>query len=448
MNSPFDKIAFRAAAIPVSAEDISAVKRCSVLVPHPDDESLGCAGLIALLIAQKCKIQIILTTDGSMSHPNSNTYPAALLSALRHAELMCALTLLGLTSDHLISYGSTDSSMPGKGEAGFEDLEERLASDLLDFCPELILVPYELDPHRDHRATWQLLMAALERNKIERPKIWEYPIWLYANASVDDIPDLKRNELLVVDVSSHSHLKEACIYAHQSQTTKLIGDDPKGFMLSAEMISNFTNGKEYFMEREKLNPSTTLSSDYFEKLYRKNIDPWNFETSAYERNKYLATIDAIPDGQYPSALEIGCSIGVLTEMLVSKCIRLTAMDISKTALEKARIRLKDSPKVNFIAGGVPSDFPYGKYNLIVISEVGYYLCMGDLLRLRDQVIKALEEDGVLLLVHWTHFVVDYPLTGDEVHDCFGQTKLKLQSSSRTADYRLEIYVKERIANEF
>lgn len=441
MNSTLNKAAFRAAAIPVHMENLSGVKRCTVLVPHPDDESLGCAGLLALLVAQECEIQMILTTDGSKSHPNSSAYPPERLTALRQTELIAALALMGLTTDHLISYQSPDSAMPGKGDEGFEKLTYALTADLSEFAPELILVPYELDPHCDHRATWQLLMAALERSKGARPKIWEYPIWLYANAAAEDIPDLQQNELLVIDVSSQSALKEACIYAHRSQTTRLIDDDPKGFMLSSEMIANFTTGKEYYMERKKLNPDDTLSADYFEKLYLRNLDPWNFETSEYEQKKYLATVNAIPDREYFSGLEIGCSIGVLTEMLTSKCTALTAIDISETALEKARLRLEGSPEVNFMAGSVPADFPPGKYDLIVISEVGYYLSMIDLLKLRDQVINALEENGVVVLVHWTHFVVDYPLTGDQVHDLFGQTVLKLHSCSRTADYRLEVYIK-------
>ncbi|EDM35930.1 LmbE family protein [Pedobacter sp. BAL39] len=448
MNNTFDKVAFQAVAAPVGLDSLSAVRRCTVLVPHPDDESLGCAGLLATLVAAQCEIQVILTTDGSKSHPNSLEYPEAQLIALRHSELLHALMLLGITSDGLISYGARDAAMPGKTQVGFEELTDRLATDLRNFAPDLILVPYELDPHCDHRATWQLLMAALERSTTKRPMIWEYPIWLYAHAAAEDIPHLNPDELLVLDVSRYAALKEKCIYAHQSQTRALISDDPSGFMLSAEMIANFTSGNEYYMQRKKLNPDATLSVDYFEKLYTGNIDPWNFETSDYERSKYLATIAAIPDRAYLSALEIGCSIGVLTDMLASKCNRLTAMDISQVALEKARSRLQGSSNVDFLLGGVPADFPNDRYDLIVMSEVGYYLRMDDLLLLREQVIEALEADGILVLVHWTHFVVDYPLTGDQVHDGFIRTNLELHSCSRTADYRLEVYTKPKRSDEF
>ena len=448
MNNTFDKAAFRAAAVPISVESLSSIRRCTILVPHPDDESLGCAGLLATLVAAQCEIQVILTTDGSKSHPNSREYPEARLIALRHSELLHALLLMGITPDRLISYGTRDAAMPGRSETGFEELTDRLATDLRNFAPDLVLVPYELDPHCDHRATWQLLMAALERSTTKRPRIWEYPIWLYANAAAEDIPNLNPDELLVLDVSKYAELKEKCIYAHQSQTTAMIADDPSGFMLSAEMIANFTIGKEYFMQRKKLNPNASLAGEYFEKLYNSNIDPWNFETSDYEKRKYLATLAAIPQREYPAALEIGCSIGVLTEMLASKCNRLTAMDISKVALEKARLRLDGSSKVEFLHGGVPADFPNDKYDLIVISEVGYYLVMDDLLTLRERVITSLEENGVLVLVHWTHFVVDYPLTGDQVHDYFMQTSLELHSCSRTADYRLEVYIKPAETDEF
>lgn len=441
MINIFDKNKFWGLAIPVDPAHLATVRSCVVMAPHPDDESLGCAGLIATLVARGAKVNVILTTDGSRSHPNSLKFPPAILATLRLTEMNQAIALLGLQTQHLRYYEAQDASMPSKGMPGFEDLLVRLTADLIDLQPDLILVPYELDPHCDHRATYQLLISALERANINRPKIWEYPIWLYEHAGEDDIPDLEEGELLVLNISAYAALKEHCIHTHQSQTTRLIDDDPKGFMLLPEVIENFTRGREYFMERKRINPEGTLHRNYFDQMYQENNDPWNFETSAYERDKYAATIAAIPQGKYAHGLELGCSIGVLTGMLATQCDHLLSVDISETAIEHARQRMAGSTNVDFLVGAIPQDFPSGKFDLIIMSEVGYYLSAEDLVTVKDHIVNAMHKDAILVLVHWTHFVADYPLTGDEVHHLFSTAGLSQVSASRTADYRLDVYRK-------
>ncbi|TCD07594.1 methyltransferase domain-containing protein [Pedobacter frigidisoli] len=440
MNT-FDKIGFWQNAIPVLGTELEHIKRCLVMVPHPDDESLACAGLIATLIGNGALVTIILTTDGSRSHPNSKRYPPDKLALLRIEELRLAMDLLGLGADALRCYGAVDASMPSQGLDGFDELVTRLKADLILIQPDLILVPYELDPHCDHRATHQLLISALEQARIPRPRIWEYPIWLYENAMASDIPDLIAGELLALDVAKYLNLKVECIQAHISQTTRFIDDDPDGFILLPEVIANFTQQKEYFMERKKINPSETLPKGYFEELYQKDTDPWDFEKSEYEDAKYRSTLAAIPPGNYSRALEIGCSIGVFTRLLADRCKQLLAMDISETALDLARKRLSKSTNVEFLLGGIPQDFPSGEFELIVMSEVGYYLSIEDLLIVGEQIVKSLSRGGILILVHWTHFVADYPLTGDHVHDFFNDLGMPHLDVKRHEHYRLDVYRK-------
>lgn len=441
MNNPFDKQKFWKTAISIAPQDLKNYSTCLVMVPHPDDESLACAGITATLISLNVEVFVILTTDGSKSHPNSQKYPAGKLAELRLSELKNALNLLGTKEENWRFYGAEDAAMPGKGMPGFVDLVDRLAADLTQIKPDLILVPYELDPHCDHRATHQLLISALEQSKIGRPKIWEYPIWLYENAIAEDIPKLDKGELLALEVSNYLPLKVKCINAHQSQVSHLIDDDPNGFILLPEVIENFLTEREYFMERKKINPEATLSEKYFEELYSKNRDPWNFETSKYEEEKYNATIAAIPVGNYNKALEIGCSIGVLTEKIATLSNHLVAIDISNTALNQAKERLKSASNVEFRLGGIPTAFPEGDFDLILMSEVGYYLSMEDLLLTRAKIANSLNQNGILVLVHWTHFVADYPLTGDEVHNCFTDQGFSRLHHSATTDYRLDVLQK-------
>ena len=191
-------------------------------------------------------------------------------------------------------------------------------------------------------------------------------------------------------------------------------------------------------------PDTSLPTTYFDNVYRANDDPWAFATSPYERAKYEATLAALPNERYANAFEIGCSIGVLSQMLAQRCDRLLSVDASELPLRTARQRLAPYANVTVEQRSVPAQFPDGQYDLVLLSEVGYYLNLDDLRRTRQLMIDHLTEGGHLLLVHWTPFVPDYPLTGDQVHEEFravagdGQPLTHLLNQ-RTDKYRLDLF---------
>lgn len=185
----------------------------------------------------------------------------------------------------------------------------------------------------------------------------------------------------------------------------------------------------------------SLPTQYFDQLYEENQDPWDFETSDYERAKYAATLAALPNERYQNAFEIGCSIGVLTEQLATRCERLLAVDGSELPLCRARERLADQPHVRVSQMRIPDTYPNNQYDLILLSEVGYYWSREDLIRAQQQILETLLPGGHLLLVHWTQ-PTNYPLTGDEVHDAFcdlEQTSRQLTQRyhQRTEQYRLD-----------
>jgi SAM-dependent methyltransferase len=164
------------------------------------------------------------------------------------------------------------------------------------------------------------------------------------------------------------------------------------------------------------NQPNTLPPEYFDHVYQANRDPWNFESSPYEREKYAATLAALPRPHYAEVFEIGCSLGVLTAQLAPRCGHLMAVDVSEAALVQARARCAGLPQVEIRQLRVPAEFPNQLFDLIVLSEVGYYWAPADLARATDQLIAGLNPGGQLLLVHWTPPVHDYPLTGDDVHE--------------------------------
>jgi len=194
---------------------------------------------------------------------------------------------------------------------------------------------------------------------------------------------------------------------------------------------------EKLLEIEK----RSLPPSYFEALYGTNPDPWKFETSEYEAKKYTATIAALPK-RYKSAFEIGGSIGVLTEKLASKCDSLLSIEVSKLAQEKAIKRCQHLKQVRFQIMRLPEQYPEEMFDLVLVSEVGYYWCWEDLQKAKQCILEHLEPGGHLLLVHWTEYARDYPLNGDQVHDSFMEltpTKLRHLKGQREEQYRLDLF---------
>lgn len=185
-------------------------------------------------------------------------------------------------------------------------------------------------------------------------------------------------------------------------------------------------------------PSGSIAAGYFERLYRDEPDPWEYGTSPYEARKYAATVAALPRPRYSAAVELGCSIGVLTRALAARADDLLGVDVSPEALAAARERCAGLPHVRFERRVLPAEMPAGPFGLAVLSEVGYYLSAPDLDRLAGALARAVEPGGHLALVHWRG-ETDYPLTADAVHERFlGDGLWRPVHAAPTADYRLDV----------
>ena len=220
-----------------------------VLSPHPDDESLGCGGTIALLHHMGVPVQVIMVSDGSKSHPNSQKYPSEKLRDLRESETRAALYQLGMNPEQVTFLRLPDGNVPDNPETiTFQDAVGRLVAELNRHQPQTILVPWRRDPHRDHRATWHLLKGAMSGLKTQ-PRVLEYPIWLWELGSPDDTPRPNEVRAGQVDITAVREQKHRAIAAHVSQVTQLIDDDPEAFWLRPDLLVYFEGNTELFFDR-------------------------------------------------------------------------------------------------------------------------------------------------------------------------------------------------------
>jgi len=152
-----------------------------------------------------------------------------------------------------------------------------------------------------------------------------------------------------------------------------------------------------------------------ERFYSREHDPFHFDSNPYEAGKFDDLLGVIGEGPFRLALEIGCSIGSFTERLAPRCEALLATDIAQSAVDRARDRLADLPQVQVERRTIPREMPDGEFDLIVCSDVLYYLPTGRLRRMLGLLSDRLAPHGSIVSLHWLgeHGA---PVSGDAVHD--------------------------------
>ena len=229
-------------ALPVAELDtILGGRTPLILAPHPDDESLGCGGLLAECAARGLPAAVLVLTDGTLSHPNSSEYPPARLRALREEEARRAIAALGLRAAHVGFLGLRDTQAPMQGAA----FEAAVAA-ILTRLPAhgIILAPWAHDPHCDHEAAHFMAEAVAKRAGV--PHL-AYPVWGWTVPHETPLggPVPKGWRL---DIARHLPRKRAAIAAHASQYSDLIRDDPAGFRLPPGLLARFDQPWETFLE--------------------------------------------------------------------------------------------------------------------------------------------------------------------------------------------------------
>ncbi len=216
-----------------------------MVAPHPDDETLGCGGAIALLRSRHCRMSVLVISDGTMSHPRSRKYPPPVLQQLRQQETLEALKILGVDAATVTFLRLPDGAISTL--ATLEDNQAACGAYLKATLPKTIFLPWRSDPHPDHQATWRLIHAAIAYLPFI-PRLIEYPIWDWDAEQRGDSPDANQIVGWRLDIESVLSVKKQAIAAYRSQTTNLIDDDPQGFRLTPEMLANFIRPWEVYFE--------------------------------------------------------------------------------------------------------------------------------------------------------------------------------------------------------
>jgi LmbE family N-acetylglucosaminyl deacetylase len=222
-----------------------APRRVLVVAAHPDDDAIGCGGTMAMVSAAGGTVCVAYLTDGSQSHPGSRRFSPADVAAIREHEAVDALEELGVTADPLF-FRLPDSELASLAFDERTRVVSRLADFVRSFEPDLILAPWDRDPHPDHMAA-----AAIARLAVQaalRPVAFAgYDVWLSIRGAADDRPQPGEVTVATVNLSEQARdAKRRALFAHRSQTSDLIDDDPGAFRITGDLAERWLGASETF----------------------------------------------------------------------------------------------------------------------------------------------------------------------------------------------------------
>lgn len=410
------------AELPLCRQELGTM-RFVVLAAHPDDETLGAGGLLSLLHSLGSDVDVLLCTAGERSHPDSTTMTPEQLAAVRLEEFGSAMEVLGLAGRWRF-LGLPDGGLTEQKAEISAQLREAINRHHGDPQQLAIVAPYRADGHADHDAAGH---AAAQVAREDGHALLEYPIWYWLWASPEDAA-WRSWARLPLDTEQQA-AKAAAMGVHTSQTRPLSARAGDEALLGDDFLKHFRRPFETFAwhraspggaagtaSAASVAPHTSMDAQrIFDEVHSESADPWHYTTLWYERRKRSLTLAALPRERYESGVEIGCSIGTLTAELAGRCASLLAVDASSTALKLAAERLAPFPGVATRQLTLPAEWPEGSYDLVVVSEVGYYLAPAELNQLLGQIQSSMAPGGTLLLCHWRHPISGWELDGDSVH---------------------------------
>jgi LmbE family N-acetylglucosaminyl deacetylase len=214
-----------------------------VIAPHPDDESLGCAGLLAWGASHGRRVEVLFLTNGEASHPGSAVVPAIQLGQIRMREAMEASAHLGVPASNLDFMHLPDGSLPGMSHSAFITIAEQLRLVMKKLAPCVVCVTSSTDPHGDHQQAYELAAAAV--HGLENCRLLAYPVWSWVLPDGQDLPEPRGHR---VDIGAARAKKLEAIASYASQHGRVVPDSPASFVLPKLLLERLGRGFEVYLE--------------------------------------------------------------------------------------------------------------------------------------------------------------------------------------------------------
>ncbi|MFL0576957.1 PIG-L family deacetylase [Brevibacterium luteolum] len=410
-----------------------------IVAPHPDDEIAGAGGLFAAALDAGIPVRLAAVTDGEGSHPPEAIDPAE-LAAIRRGETDAALQVLADAAGCPVP-PVTRLSIPDGAVAEHEETLAGRLAELLDELPTgtWIAAPLRTDGHPDHDAAGRAAFAAAAT----RPTcpVVEYPVWLWQHTAPADVPDELAAAAVRLDVPERLRASlPAALDCFRSQVSLDYGvavdrdpaAGPEAVVLPARVRERMCRERQVvFVHR----------SAGFDDLYRHADDPWSVGQRWYERRRAELIMAMLPKPRFDRAFEPGCSIGMLSEQLADRCEELICADVVPAAVHAVRQRLRASgagASVEVRCAGI-EDWPTGSFDLIVFSELAYYLSDESFAGFLTSAAASLRPGGVVLAAHWRHPVPGGYRSAESAHAALaGIDGWTRHASYRDADVLIDV----------
>ena len=195
-------------------------------------------------------------------------------------------------------------------------------------------------------------------------------------------------------------------------------------------------------------PTITMpgtSAEHFHSLYARSADPWHTTDSWYEQRKQSIVLATLPRPRFVNVYEPGCGNGALTLALAARCERLWASDFCDEAVRLTLERLCGQAHVQVARHSVPEQWPDSgptPFDLIVLSELCYYLDDEQLRRTVRLSVASLGTTGYLLACHWKPPFDDRQQETDHIHTLFDQhAQLRACAHYEDEQFRLDLWQK-------
>jgi len=398
----------------LSLDDLGARwGRIVIASAHPDDETLGTGALAAELADRGLPVTVVVATAGEKSHDIADERGRSRLADRRRREVVRAVATLAPQAT-VVQLTYPDTDLESSVEAVSADLAAHLDAHTL------LLAPWLRDGHADHDALGRAAVAAGVRAEVA---VAFYPVWLWHWSTP---AELDWHHLVAVEPSPVAlRRKRAALECFSSQTTAWDPDpgrDDPAAVLDVQAMARARRPMEALFDPDGVLPRLPASSRehrnrhraaVFDDMYRVGADAWATQGSFYERRRRDLVMALLGRPSYPRALEVGCANGYLTSALCERVGHLSALDVSGTAVAHARAL---APAAHIRVGAAPGDLPRGPFELVVLSEIGYFLTPLEWLVTLQRARACLAPEGELVLCHWQRPTVDIPLDGPLVHE--------------------------------